>query len=460
MEKLSTPSSPWKTYQKIGFGFSLIFFVLYIILLDWSANPIFSYLYYYGPLAGGLDAIISWMGKHLFQIPYVIVSPHDAEHNDRTYVYLLYFTITLFALIGSMIWTLLDRKRQNYELLFYGLTVIIRYYLAFTMFLFALYKFFKLQFPDLDLYTLTEPVGDMSPMHLAWAFLGYSYGYNVFMGLAECAGLLLLFRRTTSLGALLVMAALANVMAINFSFDVHAKMYPTALFVMAAFLLLRDAKRILQFFLTGKAVALPAIKAPEFPEAWMRYVKMGLKIAVIGFFLISHVRDNIAYRAEVDESLEEMSELSGIYELESFLVNGDSLSDKNHLQWKQIIIGDRMLDAVRLEGDSIALASVDVTGKELWISGNQTELYRNMQSIYNEFGLSDNTYEKMDSILVARQFVNSFSFELSDSGILMLSGISQKDSIEINARRIPLEIENFRLMRRGFHWINEASYFY
>ena len=128
MEKLSTPSSPWNIYQKIGFRFALIFFVLYIILLDWSANPIFSYLYYYGPLSGGLDAFISWLGKHLFQIPYVIVSPYDAEHNDRTYVYLLYFTITLFALIGSLIWTLLDRKRQNYELLFYGQTVIIRYY--------------------------------------------------------------------------------------------------------------------------------------------------------------------------------------------------------------------------------------------------------------------------------------------------------------------------------------------
>ena len=119
-----------------------------------------------------------------------------------------------------------------------------------------------------------------------------------------------------------------------------------------------------------------------------------------------------------------------------------------------------MLDAVRLEGDSIALASVDAGRKELRISGNQTELYRNMQNIYNEFGLSDDTYEKMDSILIARRYLNSFSYELTDSRTLILTGIVQKDSLEISARRIPLEIENFRLMKRGFHWINEASYFY
>lgn len=42
--------------------------------------------------------------------------------------------------------------------------------------MFALEKFFKIQFPDLGYYTLTEPLGDMSPMSLAWAFIEYVMG--------------------------------------------------------------------------------------------------------------------------------------------------------------------------------------------------------------------------------------------------------------------------------------------
>ncbi len=157
--------------------------------------------------------------------------------------------MAVVAVLGAIIWSVLDRKRTNYQTLYYWLTVIVRYYLAFTLFIFALEKFFKMQFPDLGFYTLTEPLGDMSPMSLAWAFFGYSYGYNVFMGIAESAALLLLFRRTTTFGAILTLATLANVMAVNYNYDVHAKMYPTALFLMAFFLLLKDVNEINQIFL-------------------------------------------------------------------------------------------------------------------------------------------------------------------------------------------------------------------
>ena len=458
-EKSATPL-PWKGYQKIGFRFALIFFILFIILLDWSAIPIFSYLYYYGNLSTILDSIISWVGKDLFHISYVIVSPYDAEHNDRTYVYILYFTMAMSAIFGTIVWSLADRKRQDYNLLYYWLTVIIRYYLAFTMFLFGLYKFFKLQFPDLGFYSLTERVGDMSPMHLAWAFFGYSYGYNVFMGIAECAGLLLLFRRTTTIGAILTMAALANVIAVNYSFDVHAKMYPTILFIMALFLLLRDAERIAQFFFTSKAISLPVIKAPVFQKQWMRVSKSVLKIVVIGYFLISHVINNIGYKEYEEERIKAISEYSGIYDVDSFIVNKDTLPMENPLRWQQLIVGDRMLDAVRFEGDSIAFASVAIDQKRIIVSGSLTGLSRDMQEIYNELGPSDNTYYKMDSILVARQKVSSFNFELSDSSMLYLQGTIKNDSVYITAKRRRIDINDFRLMKGRFHWINEATNIY
>ena len=459
-DEIATTFLPWKSYQKITLRFVTLFFILFIIFLDWSVNPVLSKLYYYGPLSTLLDGVISWIGKELFQIPYIIISPYDGEHNDRTYVYLLYFTMAVVAVLGTIVWSLLDRKRQNYQVLYYWLTAIIRYYLAFTMFLFALYKFFKLQFPDLGYYTLTAQVGDMSPMHLAWAFFGYSYEYNVFMGIAESASLLLLFRRTTTLGAIITMGALANVIVVNYSFDVHAKMYPTVLFVMALFLLLKDAKSIFRFFFTGEAIALSVIKAPLFQKPWMRISKSVLKIMVIGYFLIVAVKDNIGYLRDSEERVQAKSEYSGLYDVEWFVVNEDTLSLANPLRWRQLIIGDSMLEAVRFKEDSVALINVPVYKKELIVYGDPTDLAEKMQEVYNELGIADSIYYGMDSILIARKEISSFYFEKLDSTTLKLKGMIKNDSVHITANKRLLDVNDFRLMKRRFHWINEASFFY
>lgn len=458
-EKTTTPNY-WKGYLKIAFRFVVLFFILVIIFLDWSVNPVLSRLYYYGPLSTILDALVSWVGKDIFQIPHIIISPYDGEHNDRTYVYILYFIITVVAVVGTMVWSLLDRKRQNYQVLYYWFTVILRYYLAFTMFLFALYKFFKVQFPDLGYYTLTTRVGDMSPMHLAWAFFGYSYGYNIFMGLAECAALLLLFRRTTALGAILTMFALINVMAVNYSYDIHAKLYPTTLFLMALFLFLRDAKKITLFFVSGQVTSLQMIKAPVFQKRWMRTSRLLLKVMIVSCFLVVAIKDNLGYKQGFEDRLQAKSEYAGLYDIERFVVNKDTLSLEDPLRWQQMIIGDATLEAVRLKGDSTAYIHVPVDKKELLVYGNPTNLAKKKQEVYNELGIGDNVYFGMDSILIARKKVNRLYFELFNSNTVRLKGTINNDSVHIMARRRPMELRDFRLMKRHFHWINEASYFY
>jgi hypothetical protein len=457
MENIA-PTSPWKLYQKFAFRFVFIFFILFIVLLDWSTNSILSYVYYEGGLAEFLDMVIAWTGKQLFHIPYTIISPYDGQHNDRVYIYLLYFIMAVMGVVGAIIWSVLDRKRTHYQTHYYWLTVAVRYYLAFTLFVFALEKFFKMQFPDLGYYILTERLGDMSPMNMAWAFFGYSYGYNVFMGLAESAALLLLFRRTTTFGAMLTIAALVNVIAVNYNYDVHAKMYPTALFVMALFLLLKDIKRLLRFFFTGQAISLPVIKAPVFKKRWMNLSKMVLKVLVIGYFTVLPVMDYIGYKHRSVERAEAKSEIAGVYEVDTYVTNKDTLSIDHPNRWKQILIGDKMVEGVRFNSDSIAFLYVSVPNKELIVSGDQKELYTNMQEIYNEQGLA--AYPKMDSILIARGFESRLQYEFSDASTLKLKGIIHNDSVFITAKRKPIDIKNFRLMKRRFHWITEAPYLY
>jgi len=303
---------------------------------------------------------------------------------------------------------------------------------------------------------LTEPLGDMSPMSLAWAFYGYSYGYNVFMGIAESAALFLLFRRTTTFGAILTLVTLANVMAVNYNYDVHAKMYPTTLFVMAFFLLLRDVNRLMRFFFTGQAISLPVIKAPVLKKRWMKISKNVLKVLVIGYFTVFPVKDYFGYKKNAEEKGKSKSKISGVYDVDTFVTNKDTLSNENPFRWKQIVIGDKMVEAVRFNGDSIAFLYVSVNKKEIIVSGDQNDLEAKMQEIYNQQGID--IYPKMDSILIARQIESGLRFEFPDSATLKLKGMIKNDSVFITAKRKPIDIKNFRLMKSPFHWITEATY--
>ncbi|QNA43699.1 hypothetical protein [Lacibacter sediminis] len=456
MGNLSAEPLPWNSYRKTGFRFAFIFFILFIVLLDWSVNPVFSYVYYEAGLAEFLDAIINQTGKNLFHISYTIISPYDGQHNDRTYAYLLYFIMLMAALFGTIIWTALDRKRTNYDTLYYWLTTIIRYYLAFTLFLFALEKFFKLQFPDLGLYLLSEPVGNLSPMNLAWAFFGYSYGYNIFMGIAESAALLLLFRRTMTFGSILTLFTLANVMAVNYNYNVHAKMYPTALFVMTLFLLIPQLNSLFRFFFTGEATALAVIKAPVFKKRWMTISKAALKLLLIGYFLLFSVKDYIGYqqRKVAREINKSQSGLSGVYAVETFVMNKDSLSTENPLRWNQFILGGAR-ERIRLKADSIAYIDVSVDKKEMFVYGDRNELAKKDQEICNELGFRETMNVDMDSIFVARQIKSRFQFGFIDSTTLWLKGKIKNDSVFMTAKKQTIKPEDFRLMKNGFQWITE-----
>jgi hypothetical protein len=72
-----------------------------------------------------------------------------------------------------------------------------------------------------------------------------STAYTFFCGLTEVtAGTLLLFRRTLTVGALVAVAALVNIVLLNFCYDVPVKLYSSHLLMMALFLLIADAKNL------------------------------------------------------------------------------------------------------------------------------------------------------------------------------------------------------------------------
>jgi hypothetical protein len=62
-------------------------------------------------------------------------------------------------------------------------------------------------------------LGEAGPFELAWTFMGYSFGYILFIGLAEVLGAwLLLWERTKLLGVAVLLPILANVLVFDVFF--------------------------------------------------------------------------------------------------------------------------------------------------------------------------------------------------------------------------------------------------
>jgi hypothetical protein len=453
MDIQSNHSSTWSLPKKLSLRFAFIFTVLFIFLLDWYSNAFSLGLFYLGELNKVLDPVIFWIGDKLFGIDYPILTPTPGNHSDSTYIYILYFTMIALSVIGAIVWSLIDRARKNLDVQYYWLTVIIRYFLALNLLAFALEKFFKVQFPDLGFYQLSEPLGDMSPMSLAWAFFGYSYGYNLFMGLAESAALLLLFRRTTNFGALLTVAAMANVAAINISYDIHAKVYASMMLLMALFLLLPSIKSLYRFFFFEEAVSLKIQKAPIFKKRWMRVSALVFKWIVIvvhvGYLL------NLYWGIHTRRLNRTPAELFGIYDIESFVLNNDTLSLDNSSRWNQFVF-ERGRNAVRMSRDSVAFIYTDFDEKRIFIFDDEVRLMLQIQEIYREQG----SFDKMDSLLIEKQAGIVLYYDLLDASRVDFKGIFNNDSLLISAKRVPIEIKDFRLMKSKINIITEEPRMY
>ena len=77
------------------------------------------------------------------------------------------------------------------------------------------------------------------------------------MGFAEIIpGLLLLFRRTVVLGALLAIAVITHIVLVNFSFDIPVKLFSSHLLVFSLVILSPFAVDIFRFFVLHKPVQL------------------------------------------------------------------------------------------------------------------------------------------------------------------------------------------------------------
>ncbi len=426
METTLTHES-WTSVQKIAFRFAFLAIGLFILIENNGAYPFYDVIMAYpGEL---LHIFIPWVGKNILHLSYDITVFTNGS-GDTTYDYVILFVILCLSVTGTIIWSLLDRNRDNYSKLYYWLTVAVRFYVGLMLFNYGMYKVIKMQFPFPGVGRLMQPYGNSSPMGLAWTFLGFSKGYNLFMGLAEVAALMLLFRRTVTVGAIITLMTTANVMAVNYFYDVPVKIVSTSLVVMTLFLLLPDLKRLFKFFFTGEAVSLPVMPAPAIRKKWLKITGYSLKYVVIAYAVVVGSIELVSASREYGDAAPK-TPLYGAYFVKSFVVNHDTLPPltTDSTYWKHLIIQWGEYAQIRFLNDSTRGYSmkIDTVARTLYLKQRL-----------------DTTNKSL------------LAYQMVDEKNMLLRGTIKNDSVSILLKR--KTEKDFLLMKRGFRWINEYPF--
>src|SRR5262245_23311944 len=126
-------------------------------------------------------------------------------------------------------------------------------------------------------------------MGLLWTFMGSSGPYVIFSGAGETTGsLLILFRRTTTLGALVLGAVLTNIAALNFCYDVPVKINSSHFLAMCIFLAAPDVRRLTNLLIWQRPTE-PRPWQLALPRPWLRIGAPLLKLTLLvltGFVLV------------------------------------------------------------------------------------------------------------------------------------------------------------------------------
>src|SRR5690606_2150732 len=114
----------WSLIQKFLFRFFTCFFVLYIL-----GRP-FSFIY---------KAFVPWFAAHFLKLENPITIFTNGS-GDTTYDYVKVLVFLLIAFLVTIVWSILDRKRDSYQQLLYWISVLVRYYLAMTLLTYGFIK--------------------------------------------------------------------------------------------------------------------------------------------------------------------------------------------------------------------------------------------------------------------------------------------------------------------------------
>jgi hypothetical protein len=210
----------WPLWQKISFRFFFIYFCL--LLIPWLCIFLFGSFDFVSSFDSRLESgLMNAANRYLFHTYEKLSQGDSSGITDNSYGWTQVRLYLMVALLACGLWTLLDKKRNNYNFLSYWFRILLRYILIAMSAGYGIEKIFHLQMPYPNLIQLSLPFGDFFPQAMEWRAMGFAIKYQVFTGIVETlAGTLILFRRTATFGILLALGAFTVVFMTNIGYGI------------------------------------------------------------------------------------------------------------------------------------------------------------------------------------------------------------------------------------------------
>jgi hypothetical protein len=253
------------------------------------------------------------------------------------------------------------------------------------------------------------------------------------------AGLLLLYRRTVTVGLLAAMGAFLNVVMINMSYDVPVKLYASHLLIACLFLLAFDAKRLIGFLVLNRGAGPNKQYDFTYSKSWQRWAVNGAKVLFLWQFLYQPAVGNWARYQAGKQPVPPGPFKVGVYDVRTFVVNRDTipLTSTDSLRWRDVII------------DSNTAGSIGSRDSVFW------QRYRRGYFRYRpDTAARTMAVWKVSTIPGDSTFLFNMRYEVPDSSTVKFYASIRGDSVFAELIRTP---RHFQLTERQFHWLSEYN---
>lgn len=423
-----TGAVAWSPVRRIVFRFALVLAALLMYPFPLGMIPRTD------AVASALAKLVEWP-TYWFLDVLGLPQPYDGPNGsgDRAFDYAQLLLFAGVAALAAAGWSVVDRRRRAYPRLAAAARIALRHYLAWMMLYYGVSKVVKSQFYDIAPGVLHQRIGETAPMRLLWSFMGYSLAYTVFAGVVEVLGaVLLLWRRTTTAGALLVTVVMTNVVMLNLCYDVPVKLFSSQLLVMAVVIALPDLRRLAGVVL-GRAAAEVSPPPPPRGSPRRERVRLVAKLA----FLISAALSLYGSFGPRPAHDDHRHELYGNWIVDRFVRDG-----VEHPALTS--------DAVRWETWSAA-----PTYMQVWLMGGVIE-GRTEFPDRGTYGIEVDPIAHTMTVTVDYEHKTTevWRYARPAPDRLVIDCVHRGATLHIALHREP----DGTLMTRGFHWINEAPF--
>ncbi len=414
----------WNLALRIAFRFGLVYLGLYCLATQIIANLFTAFGRSDLATLWPLRPVIFWTAAHIFHVnaPLSFFFEGNSGTSDDMFGWVMAFCLLVIATAATVVWSLLDRSRENYAELHKWFRLFVRFALAGTMIAYGFVKVIPTQMAYPSLTRLLQPFGTLSPMGVLWTSMGSAPAYEIFTGCAQvAAGLLLIVPRTATLGALISLADMILVFMLNMTYDVPVKLFAFHLILLSCFLLAPDVPRFVRLALSTQAQLFRSVRANRIAFA----AQMILGLWLVGLYC-HHSLGVWSTRG----GGRPLPALYGIWEVRQMSIDEQPrpplLTDST--RWRRAIFDypDRMA-------------------------------FQRTDESFAPYGASVNLPERTLALTKSddKNWTASFTFQRPAGDQLILDG--RMDNHQVHMELQLTDRNSFLLVSRGFHWTQEAA---